>query len=150
MSIVKRIAYAISLSILAVPVVPVYAWWITQNSLYMYILPYSFVFAIFVKFLKTKNTWSLRPVSACDCNILGNNGPVGGEPGFPSGHMAFTTVILMSTALHLDDPVLYTIVAGWIVGMAWSRIVTGCHDKIQVFGGLAIGGIASMLYVMFE
>uniref|UniRef100_A0A6C0HD50 Phosphatidic acid phosphatase type 2/haloperoxidase domain-containing protein n=1 Tax=viral metagenome TaxID=1070528 RepID=A0A6C0HD50_9ZZZZ len=78
-----------------------------------------------------------RPQGAFNCDFLNNGGKAGGEPGFPSGHMAVSTYIITSLYLYynkgLDLGILY------ILLVAFARINKKCHNIYQVIGGMIYG-----------
>ena len=82
---------------------------------------------------------SKRPEEASDCDLFCMNGPVGGQPGFPSGHMAMTTGIV--TFFYHFFPNSYSLSAGllYIVAMAYSRYTKHCHTPTQILAGTFYG-----------
>jgi membrane-associated phospholipid phosphatase len=78
-----------------------------------------------------------RPKEAYDCNFLNEGGKVGGEPGFPSGHMAVSSYIITSLYLYynkgLDMGILYVLL------VAFARMNKRCHNIYQVVGGIIYG-----------
>lgn len=82
-----------------------------------------------------------RPSDAKNCNAFCRGGDVGGEPGFPSGHMTTTTMFVAMLWLHFKHR--YILYAGipWIILMGWSRWVKKCHTWEQILGGIVTGTI---------
>jgi membrane-associated phospholipid phosphatase len=82
-----------------------------------------------------------RPAGASGCDLFCIGGPVGGQPGFPSGHMA--TVTFWVVALR-DRRILWWGIP-WIAAMAWARVAKQCHNWQQIVGGIIVGGAAGYL-----
>ena len=82
---------------------------------------------------------SPRPALATKCDLFCVGGSIGGEPGFPSGHMSTTTVLV--ALLYVFFPFMYILIGGgiWLGAMAWSRYVKHCHTPTQILGGTAYG-----------
>ena len=89
-----------------------------------------------------------RPFDARDCSICNDGGPVGGNPGFPSGHVAmasyFAYIIMFkyfdNTYYNLGLATLYPI----IIGM--SRYYKHCHNIYQIIAGWILGiGVAYLI-----
>jgi membrane-associated phospholipid phosphatase len=82
---------------------------------------------------------SNRPDEASDCDLFCINGPVGGQPGFPSGHMTMTTVI--ASFLFYFSPNAYSFIIGltYIAAMAYSRYAKSCHTPLQILAGTFYG-----------
>uniref|UniRef100_A0A6C0BS88 Phosphatidic acid phosphatase type 2/haloperoxidase domain-containing protein n=1 Tax=viral metagenome TaxID=1070528 RepID=A0A6C0BS88_9ZZZZ len=82
-----------------------------------------------------------RPDNACDCSIFNDGGPVGGRPGFPSGHVAMASYfayIMVFTYfennyLNLSIATLYP----FIMGIA--RYFKYCHNIYQIIAGWILG-----------
>jgi membrane-associated phospholipid phosphatase len=91
---------------------------------------------------------SKRPEDASDCDLFCINGPVGGQPGFPSGHMAMTTSIV--TFLYHFNPSPYSLSAGllYIVAMAYSRYTKHCHTPIQIIAGTFYGFLCAFTAIL--
>lgn len=96
-----------------------------------------------MSFLST-HTWLARPCAAIDCSALNTGGPVGGRPGFPSGHVTVTTFIVVSLLNQglLSPPTA----AGIIVAVAWGRCTKHCHTLLQVLAGFVFGAVAARAY----
>jgi membrane-associated phospholipid phosphatase len=91
---------------------------------------------------------SKRPEDASDCDLLCMNGPVGGQPGFPSGHMAMTTAIV--TFFYHFNPSPYSLSAGilYIVAMAYSRYTKHCHTPAQILAGTFYGFLCASTAIL--
>lgn len=59
-------------------------------------------------------------------------------PGFPSGHMALATALLLTTMHHLPRRYRWLPIVG-IIGVGLSRIYLGVHAPLDIVGGFAIG-----------
>lgn len=104
-------------------------------------------FTALIKWLTAdaKASFLKRPAGAQGCNLQ-LTGRQGGQPGFPSGHMATTTAfwtcIWFLVGSEYKTAVL---VVGLIlsIAMMWSRMKKSCHTFLQCIVGAAVGfGIA--------
>lgn len=86
-----------------------------------------------------------RPPAAVACDALCRGGAVGGQPGFPSGHVATAAVLVSALWFHAGG--VWTLVIGvpWVAAMAWSRWVKQCHNWQQIVGGAALGALAGWI-----
>ena len=137
------IADAISLSLLPVFLVILAA---TIYDLILYwIVPVTILLAVLSVELMKPLIPSKRPEEASDCDLLCMNGSVGGQPGFPSGHMAMTTVIV--TFLYYFFPSTYSLSAGilYIAAMAYSRYKKHCHTPTQILAGTLYGFLCASI-----
>lgn len=86
-----------------------------------------------------------RPAGAQGCNLL-LTGQQGGQPGFPSGHMATTTAFWTCLWFLVGSEYKTTVlVTGLLLSaaMMWSRMKKSCHTFLQCIVGAAVGfGIA--------
>lgn len=95
------------------------------------------------------HTWLQRPSGACDCSWMNTGGNVAGRPGFPSGHAAIISFIVV--AVILSYPKLKRDVAAWIIGVTIiilvdvSRIKRKCHTPLQVIAGTLLGITCAVL-----
>jgi membrane-associated phospholipid phosphatase len=96
-----------------------------------------------------------RPSEATDCNILNQGGPVGGKPGFPSGHTAmavslFTFLFIQwykrktNTTKSIPNVLIVTCLFAILVPIA--RVGLKCHTVEQVQGGVVFGMIWGSLF----
>lgn len=96
---------------------------------------------------KTQNlTWKFlkRPEGAEGCGSLLGGKQQGGEPGFPSGHMATTTAFWTSLYWLVPIPYRkYLIAVGALstAAMMWARIKKSCHTLFQTLAGAVVGAI---------
>ena len=82
----------------------------------------------------------LRPKNAIRCDILCRDGPSGGAPGFPSGHMA--TATFFATTLYLWSPqqlrdLILSVIPVILIGV--SRYYKECHNIFQICSGTIYG-----------
>ena len=84
-------------------------------------------------------TKSGRPEGATGCDIFCQTGNNAGEPAFPSGHMATTTLFVVALWLHFKNTYILLVGIPWITAMAWSRWIKQCHDEQQIIGGIITG-----------
>lgn len=142
------LANAISLSFLTALVLPLFAYTYTADTFYLY-LPVGILVAN-VTVDGTKRVFGSagvfgRPAGATGCDLFCIGGPVGGQPGFPSGHV--TTATMFVAALWLHTHRLWILIVGipWIAAMAWARWYKHCHNIPQIVGGVAVGCIGAAL-----
>lgn len=90
--------------------------------------------------------WLERPHGATCCDALGSDtSDVGGEPGFPSGHVAVAAAAATAATLAFTQAgTVARAVAGvagvtWVVAVAASRLRRRCHNVPQVLGGALLG-----------
>jgi len=82
---------------------------------------------------------SPRPAGAKNCNLFCQGGAVGGQPGFPSGHMGSSAVLV---GLLYDAFPFPTVLIGgivWLLLMAYSRYAKECHTLTQIVAGTCYG-----------
>ena len=80
-----------------------------------------------------------RPVGANACDVFCRGGSVGGQPGFPSGHMTNVTMFVSALWWHTQSPAILVIGVPWIVAMAWARWIKQCHNWYQIVAGVFVG-----------
>jgi membrane-associated phospholipid phosphatase len=90
------------------------------------------------------HAWLARPCAATDCSALNMGGPVGGNPGFPSGHVTVTAFMVL--CLVQRGAVSPATAAAVIASVAWARCAKRCHTLLQVGVGLLVGAAAARLY----
>jgi membrane-associated phospholipid phosphatase len=142
------VANAISLSFLAALLLPMVAYTQTADVFYLY-LPTGIVVANIAvdgtkRVLGSVGVFG-RPAGATGCDLFCISGPVGGQPGFPSGHVTTATMFVAALWLHTCE--LWVLVIGipWIVAMAWARWYKHCHNVPQIVGGLVAGCIGAAI-----
>jgi membrane-associated phospholipid phosphatase len=82
-----------------------------------------------------------RPPGAVGCDTLCLGDPVGGQPGFPSGHVATATVLVSALWVHDGGPLVLAVGLPWVAAMAWSRWTKQCHNWVQIAGGAVLGTV---------
>lgn len=87
-----------------------------------------------------------RPKGACQCDILGLSHDDAGKPGFPSGHVATTTMAVIGLFHITKNPIVAIIGFIYIVLMAFSRFRMRCHTTLQIFGGFVIGSLGGLAW----
>ncbi len=80
-----------------------------------------------------------RPVGATACDAFCIRGPVGGRPGFPSGHMTNVSMLVAALWWHTQSPAILVIGIPWIAAMAWARYTKQCHNWQQIVAGIFTG-----------
>jgi len=81
-----------------------------------------------------------RPTGAGDCDVFCCGGPVGGAPGFPSGHMTTAAMFVSALWFRTHDAWVLWIGVPWVAAMAWARWVKQCHNWQQILAGTILGG----------
>jgi hypothetical protein len=88
-----------------------------------------------------------RPAAARDCDMWCMNGPQGGQPGMPSGHMAVTTAfVTLYWPKSGNPPELAVALVIYVLIMAAARWTKSCHTIAQIIAGSILGGIAGSIY----
>jgi membrane-associated phospholipid phosphatase len=129
---------------------------IYKNYVYLLIFCAAWALIYTVEFIKHAVVkWSshkvfLRPAGACDCTLLLAGGNVGGNPGFPSGHMASTVFVCVSLVLcsplsSRAKNVLLLLSAVYIILMGYSRYAKACHNMTQICVGVVLGLVWAFL-----
>jgi len=112
----------------------------------------------FVLFIAVIFTWlsveaiqplvqSPRPSGATKCDRWCREGPSGGRPGFPSGHMASVAVLMALLAYSFPSLLMLLSAILWLLAMAWSRLEKQCHTHLQVLGGTVYGFLVALSVV---
>ena len=88
-----------------------------------------------------------RPSDACDCSIFNDGGHVGGNPGFPSGHVAMAAYFSYIMVFKYFDNTYYNLGLATlfpiIIGM--SRYYKRCHNIYQIIAGWILGTCVAYL-----
>ena len=81
-----------------------------------------------------------RPDGANDCGIFNTGGLMDHQSGFPSGHVTIISYI-MNSFLLTKTPNMYNIFLYNIpvLAVAFARVMSGCHNTIQVSAGYILG-----------
>jgi membrane-associated phospholipid phosphatase len=142
-------ANAISISFLAAGVVPGALWIQTGDLYYLRLIVGIFVANLAAAALKETigaTGMFARPLSASACDAFCLNGGVGGRPGFPSGHMTTATMLVVCLWWHTEAPIVLWVGVPWIAAMAWARWQKGCHNAVQIVGGVGFGYLAASVF----
>lgn len=95
----------------------------------------------------TQHPWLMRPPGARNCDCINFAGSAEGRPGFPSGHAATITYIVIMLLLREHVATLQIFVGVsliFLVGL--SRTRKKCHTIPQVAAGTALGAIAGIIH----
>ena len=141
----ELIANGISLTVLLAYIVPLAFYMYTQDATYLCILIAVILIGILVEQIKPLFD-SPRPEGAHACGLFCDGGDVTGRPGFPSGHVAITTLFVLLMAAYQSPFWLLGLV--WIGLMAWSRYEKHCHSVNQVLAGFVTGSIGAGLSIV--
>ena len=135
----------ISVAVLLFYVGSLMAYVVTRDVYYISLCIASLIVDITTKIIKIQTGGDGnfgRPNVATNCDIFCRNGPVGGAPGFPSGHMAVTAFFLGALAIRYRSA---WILLG-IIPMALARYHKGCHTWIQIFAGTLLGFVSAIAF----
>jgi membrane-associated phospholipid phosphatase len=86
-----------------------------------------------------------RPAGATGCDAFCLKGPVGGEPGFPSGHMTISSMFVAALWLRYHNPLILWIGVPWLIAMGWSRWAKRCHNIEQIMAGTLTGVLSAVI-----
>jgi membrane-associated phospholipid phosphatase len=76
---------------------------------------------------------------------------IGGDYGFPSGHVAAATAFLLCVAWFFRSGRVLAVATAWVPLMALSRMYLGRHFLADVLGGLSIGlAAAALAFLLFR
>lgn len=99
-----------------------------------------------------KPSWINRPKDACDCSFLNDGGPVGGQPGFPSGHSAtvgfgsFALTPFLIQQFPQYQTTIIALTALITIGTLVARYMKSCHNIIQIIAGFLLGALFAFLF----
>lgn len=104
-----------------------------------------------LKFLTTNSAYLpfKRPDGACNCSIVNGGGVVETDSGFPSGHVASTSVYMSLLYFHSGEKgvMLFCLYHIPTILMGVARYMKKCHNLLQIVFGLGLGiCMASILY----
>jgi membrane-associated phospholipid phosphatase len=121
------------------------------NKFYWLVLVAVLLFDVFIGIVKysigNKVSIFQRPHGASACNILCSPSNDEGKPGFPSGHVASTTMILLILSYYIKD-IRFTISALiYITLMALSRHSKRCHNWTQIIYGFIFGAVGALVFI---
>lgn len=152
MSNIIVIANAISISAIVLFLLPWYFYVATKKRLFLWLglaasladgstKLWKYIFGV-------ENIFG-RPLGACDCDILCRNGDQTRKPGFPSGHMTVTSVVIF-TLIGLYPSYVCTMVGlCTILVMGWARYVKRCHNMMQILAGTFYGFFVATFFLAF-
>lgn len=143
------LANAVSISFLATGIGPSILYLRTGDIWWIQLVMALFIANAIVATIKEavgSTRWTARPVGAYGCDAFCMNGPVGGRPGFPSGHMTTVTMFVTAMWFRYQDERILWIGVPWIVAMAWARWFKRCHNLAQIAGGVATGFVFALAY----
>ena len=93
-----------------------------------------------------------RPSEATNCNILNQGGPVGGKPGFPSGHTSMAVSLFTFLVIQWYKrkkggiPAILILTGLFAILVPIARVGMKCHTVEQVQGGVVFGMIWGSLF----
>lgn len=117
-------------------------WWVLLG-----VLLFDVVIGVVKHSLGNKAIIFQRPVGASGCNILCFPSNDEGKPGFPSGHTASTTMMLLILAYYINDLRFTVFAFVYIMLMALSRHTKRCHNWAQIVSGFIFGVIGAMIFI---
>lgn len=144
-----------SLTLSALVASPGFGFVFSLDILYLYQIVGIIFCHFFIKLTRMmpKNSITLRPPNARDCNIFNKGGDASSRIGMPSGHVLLTTFILLSLGFIYNyrgrkekNNIIYfnsyvAFAAIFILLMAISRIMRNCHTVLQVVVGFVLGAL---------
>jgi len=140
------LADTVSISILIVYLFPAYMFILYKHIWWLWFLVGVVSANIVVEGVKEVLVEYSRPVGAKGCDLFCVGGDVGGQPGFPSGHMTATTMFVGVMWLQYGHTYILLTGIPWILAMGWSRWIKRCHTWEQVVGGIFTGTVFSYIY----
>ena len=144
-----ELANAISLSFLATIIGPAIAYARTGDMFYGWLAATVIMVAGFVegtkRLLGSVTPWLQRPAGATACDIFCIGPGVGGNPGFPSGHMSVVSIVVATLWIRFKKPYILYIGGLWIAAMAWARWFKKCHTWVQIAAGVAVGIVGAFI-----
>lgn len=121
------------------------------NKFYWWVLLGVLLFDIFIGSVKhligNKQSIFQRPQGASACNILCSPSNDEGKPGFPSGHVATTTMILLVLSFYVKDTSFTIFALIYIMLMALSRHNKKCHNLTQIVYGFVFGIVGALVFI---
>ena len=106
-----------------------------------------------LKFLTTDTDFLpfKRPDGACNCSIMNDGGIVDTRSGFPSGHVASTSVYmsLLYFSLNKQSPFLFIIYQIPTILMGIARYRKLCHNIFQIICGALLGYLVAYFIHIF-
>lgn len=124
------------------------------DTRYWWFLSALLMFDIFLGFIKyfigNKADMFKRPDGAFACNIFCLPSNDEGHPGFPSGHVASTTMMLIILMYFVNNTFFTVFACTYIVLMALSRYKKKCHNVIQITGGFVFGIVGALAFIQLS
>lgn len=121
------------------------------KTFYWWVLVGVCIFDVFIGIVKhfvgNKASVFKRPQGASACNILCIQSNDEGKPGFPSGHTASTTMMLLIIAYYIKDFRFTIFALIYISLMGLSRYKKKCHNWTQIFSGLVFGVVGALVFI---
>jgi membrane-associated phospholipid phosphatase len=121
------------------------------NTVYWWIIVGVVIFDVFLGIIKhsvgNKEKVFQRPQGASACNIFCLPSNDEGKPGFPSGHVATTTMMMLILVYFIHDIYFTVFALIYIVLMALSRYSKKCHNLTQITCGLIFGIIGALVFI---
>lgn len=132
-------------------------------AVYMALIHYQFDYLIGLflvlhieQFIKNKTKYIdipilKRPHNATNCNTENDDGNVGNDPGFPSGHMSATSFMTNLYYLkqcktkNISNYILYN---SWNIFMGYARYSKNCHNIVQIIGGYLLGLMVAFVFYL--
>jgi hypothetical protein len=137
----------ISISFIGAFVIPVAVFVVKHDTYYLMLVAALFLANLLVVALKEyfgRQGDFARPAAASGCDALCIGGDVGGQPGFPSGHMTTVTLFVVGMWLHTRSAIVLWCGVPWMLAMAWARWVKSCHNWAQILGGIGVGTLCGV------
>ncbi len=109
----------------------------------------SSAFVALIKYLTSNTSYKclMRPEGAKNCGAWNDGGEQGGQPGFPSGHVATAATFWTVATILTGDWIVGILGCIMVAAMAWARLQKKCHTVVQVIGGGIVGGVIGLLGV---
>jgi membrane-associated phospholipid phosphatase len=145
----------ISLTNLAVMILPFGAYIISKKRLYIIIFICVFIvfftteiFKKIFSILQSNNKLFYSPVGSQNCGLF-NQYSKPNSPAFPSSHMSiitFTSIVMM-WFLFPNSSVAWIIVIGYMLLIGFSRYKKKCHNLFQIICGTIYGIFCAFIFI---
>lgn len=120
----------------------VYYWWFLGG-----VLIFDVLIGV-IKYSLDKNKLIFqRPHGAFACNVLCLPSNDEGKPGFPSGHVASTTMMMVILIRYFQSSVFTLLASTYISLMALSRYNKKCHNLTQIIWGMLFGLVGATVFI---
>lgn len=121
------------------------------NKFYWWVLAGVLIFDLFIGVVKqlvgNKASVFKRPQGASACNIWCIPSNDEGKPGFPSGHVASTTMIVLLLIYYIKDLRFTLFGLIYITLMGLSRYTKKCHNWVQIVNGFIFGLVGALVFI---